>query len=143
MKKDKEKKLVKDKELKLARDIILTEKAPKAIGPYSQGIALKKIVFFSGQIAIDPITGLMVEGGIAEQTRQVLSNINELLLCAEMTKENVVKTTVYITDMEKFSEFNTEYATYFDFEPPARSCAEVSKLPMNALVEIEVIASRI
>lgn len=123
------------------RNIVNTPAAPKAIGPYSQGIELKKLIFFSGQLAIDPETGELVGDDFATQTRQILKNIDALLTSKGMTAQNVVKTTVFITDMSKFAEVNTEYANYFSFEPPARSCVEVSALPMKALVEIEVIAS--
>lgn len=123
------------------RSIINTPHAPKAIGPYSQGIELKKLIFFSGQIAINPETGNLEGNDFASQTKQVLKNIHALLSAKGLTAANVVKTTVYITDMEKFAEVNAEYANYFEFEPPARSCVAVAALPMNALVEIEVIAT--
>lgn len=130
------------KEVKNNRKVVCTDKAPKAIGPYSQGIALKKLVFFSGQIAIDPLTSKLTEGGFAEQTVRILKNIEELLKSESLSVENVVKTTVYLTDINKFNEVNAEYANFFTFEPPARSCVEVSALPLGALVEIDVIAYR-
>lgn len=134
----KEKKLT--KEGKQSRKVICTPTAPKAIGPYSQGITLKRLAFFSGQIPLVPETGELIEGGIVEQTRQVLKNIDALLTSDGLSAKNVVKTTVYLTNMDNFGELNAEYASYFNFEPPARSCVEVSKLPQGALVEIEVIA---
>lgn len=131
----------KDKKKDSVRAVVNTPDAPKAIGPYSQGIELKKLVFFSGQIAINPQTGELNGNDFASQTKQILKNIDALLACKGMTAANVVKTTVFLTDMSKFGEVNAEYANYFTFEPPARSCVAVSALPMGALVEIEVIAS--
>ena len=128
--------------MKENKRIISIQNAPKAIGPYSQGVALKNLVFFSGQIAIIPATGKLVEGDVTVQTKQILSNIDNLLKSEGMTAENVVKTTVYITDMSEFGEVNAAYGAYFTFNPPARSCVEVSALPMGALVEIEIIAAR-
>ena len=123
------------------RTVVHTPGAPKAIGPYSQGIALKKLVFFSGQLGIDPQTGTLCGDTCLEQTKQVLKNVDALLVSQGLTAASVVKTTVFLTDMANFSEMNTAYAEYFDFEPPARSCIAVAALPMNALVEIEVIAT--
>ncbi|MDE7395115.1 MAG: RidA family protein [Clostridiales bacterium] len=123
------------------RNIVFTPDAPKAIGPYSQGVALKKLVFFSGQLGIDPQTGKLCGTTCSEQTQQVLKNIDALLSSQGLTAANVVKTTVFLTDMANFSEMNTAYAEYFNFEPPARSCIAVAALPMNALVEIEMIAT--
>ena len=124
------------------RRMISIPDAPKAVGPYSQGVALKQLVFFSGQIAIDPKEGKMIEGDVSAQTKQILKNIDNLLKSEGMTAENVIKTTVFITDMSKFGEVNAVYGSYFSFEPPARSCVEVSALPLGALVEIEIIASK-
>lgn len=126
---------------KSVREVIITPDAPKAIGPYSQGIELKKLIFFSGQIPVDPKTGELAGNDYASQTRQVLKNIDALLASKGLNASNVVKATVFITDMSKFGEVNAEYASYFSFEPPARSCVAVSALPMGALVEIEVIAT--
>lgn len=124
-----------------ARHVVHTPTAPQAIGPYSQGIELKKLLFLSGQLAIDPETGTLTGEDFASQTRQALKNIDALLASRGMSAANVVKTTIYLTDMSKFAEVNAEYAAYFSFEPPARSCVAVAALPMGALVEIEVIAS--
>lgn len=123
------------------RTVVSTPNAPKAIGPYSQGIELKKLIFFSGQIAIDPSTGELSGKDFTAQTKQVLKNIDALLASKGLTSANVVKSTIFLTDMSKFAEVNAEYANYFSFEPPARSCVEVSALPMGALVEIEIIAT--
>lgn len=131
----------KNKRKDFARTVVQTSDAPKAIGPYSQGIELKKLVFFSGQIAIDPATGKLDGDDFPSQTRRVLKNIDALLASRNLTAANVVKTTIFLTDMSKFAEVNAEYGNYFDFEPPARSCVAVAALPMGALVEIEVIAS--
>lgn len=125
----------------VSRTIVNTTDAPKAIGPYSQGVSLKKLIFFSGQLGIDPQTGALSGTTCLEQTRQVLKNIDALLSSQGLTAANVVKTTVFLTDMANFSEMNTAYAEYFDFEPPARSCIGVAALPMGALVEIEMIAT--
>ena len=122
--------------------VIYTESAPKAVGPYSQGVAAGDFIFFSGQVPLDPATGKLVAGGISEQTRQVLKNVEALLESESLTAKNVVKATVFITDMNDFSAVNAEYAKYFTGNPPARSCVEVSKLPLDALVEIEIVAYR-
>lgn len=131
----------KNKRKDISRAVVSTPLAPKAIGPYSQGIELKKLIFFSGQIAIDPATGELSGNDFASQTKQVLKNIDALLSSKGLTAANVVKTTIFITDITKFSEVNAAYADYFSFEPPARSCVAVAALPMNALVEIEVVAT--
>ncbi len=124
------------------KKIIATDTAPKAIGPYSQGIEANGFLFFSGQIPLDPDTGKLADGGIAEQTRQALKNIDALLKSQGLFAQNVVKATVFITDMSQFPAVNAEYGKYFSVDPPARSCVEVAKLPMGAAVEIEVIAVR-
>ncbi|MFO7152838.1 MAG: RidA family protein [Bacillota bacterium] len=124
------------------KQVIKTEKAPKAIGPYSQAIMIGDFLFASGQIAINPATGEIVEGGIEAQTKQVMENVKNILQAAGMDFSNVVKTTVFITNMNDFAKVNEIYATYFTENPPARSCVEVSKLPKGALIEVEVIAHR-
>ncbi|HIW03812.1 MAG TPA: RidA family protein [Firmicutes bacterium] len=124
------------------KEIILTDKAPAPIGPYSQGIAVGGLIFFSGQIAIDPAVGKITATDIEGQTVQVLSNISALLAAASLTPADVVKTTVFVRNMGDFAKVNAIYAQTFDKEPPARSCVEVSALPSGALVEIEVIAKR-
>lgn len=124
------------------KKIILTDKAPAPIGPYSQGVEVNGLVFFSGQIAIDPAVGKIVATGIEGQTRRVLANISALLDAAGLTTEDVVKTTVFITDIADFAKVNAIYAQTFSSLPPARSCVEVSALPSGALVEIEIVAAR-
>lgn len=122
------------------KNIILTNKAPAPIGPYSQGIEANGFIFFSGQIAIDPAVGKIVATDVEEQTRQVLANISALLSSVSLTPAAVVKTTVFVKDIGDFAKVNAIYAEMFGIEPPARSCVEVSALPSGALVEIEVIA---
>ena len=122
------------------REIVATEAAPQAIGPYSQAIQIGNFVFTSGQIPIDPKTGAFVEGGIAEQTEQVLRNLAEVLRAAGTSLEAVVKTTVFLADMDDFAAMNEVYARYFPNEPPARSTVQAARLPRDARVEIDVIA---
>ena len=119
---------------------IKTAKAPSAIGPYSQAIQIGGLVYTSGQIPIDPSTGSFVEGGIKEQTRQALENVKSILEEAGMTMGDVVKTTIFMADMNDFAEMNVVYATFFTEPYPARSAVAVKTLPKGALVEIEVIA---
>ncbi len=120
--------------------MISTENAPKAIGPYSQAIESNGMLFISGQIPIDPRTGKIVEGGIAEQTEQVLKNIGAILAAAGCSYENVVKSTCLLADMTFFKDMNEVYARYFPTDPPARAAFAVKELPMQVLVEIEVMA---
>ncbi|WP_461834100.1 RidA family protein [Desulfothermus sp.] len=122
------------------KKIVKTNKAPKAIGPYSQGIIAGNFMFISGQIAIDPDTNEMVTGTIEEETEQVLKNIGAILNEAGLTYENVVKTTVYLTDLIDFVKMNEVYARFFKTNPPARAAIQVSKLPKGAKIEIEAIA---
>ena len=119
---------------------ISTQKAPVAIGPYSQAIKVGNFVYTSGQIPIDPATGNFVEGGIKEQTRQALTNVQAILKEAELTMANVVKTTVFMADMNDFADMNAVYAEFFAEPYPARSAVAVKTLPKGALVEIEVVA---
>ncbi len=121
---------------------INTEKAPEAIGPYSQAVEGNGFVYTSGQIPINPRTGLLVEGGIKEQTRQALVNAQAILREAGLEMGNVVKTTVYMADMADFSAMNGVYAEFFSEPFPARSAIAVKALPKGALVEIECIAAR-
>ena len=123
------------------KQIISTEKAPAAIGPYSQAVEACGMIYTSGQIPVDPATGVIPEG-IEAQAEQVLKNVKNLLEAAGTSLENVVKTTVFIIDMSKFSEVNAEYSKFFSSAPPARSCVAVSALPLGALVEIEIIAAK-
>ncbi|WP_300794499.1 RidA family protein [uncultured Bacteroides sp.] len=124
------------------KKVIFTEKAPAAIGPYSQAIEANGMVFMSGQIPVNPATGEFVEGGIVEQTTQVFENIKHVLAEAGLTTANVVKTTVFLADMSLFADMNAVYAKYFDGAFPARSAVAVKALPKGALVEIECIAVR-
>ncbi|MDR2040652.1 MAG: RidA family protein [Bacteroidales bacterium] len=120
--------------------IISTGNAPKAIGPYSQAIESNGMLFISGQIPIDPKTGKIVEGGIVEQTEQVLKNIGAILYAAGCSYKNVVKSTCLLAEMAFFKDMNEVYARYFPVDPPARAAFAVKELPMQVLVEIEVIA---
>ena len=119
---------------------ISTQKAPAAIGPYSQAIQVGTLVYTSGQIPIDPATGSFVEGGIKEQTRQSLANVKAILEEAGLTMGNVVKTTVFVADMNDFADMNAVYAEFFAEPYPTRSAVAVKTLPKGALVEIEVVA---
>ncbi len=119
---------------------VSTTKAPAAIGPYSQAVITGSLVFTSGQIPINPVTGNIVEGGIREQARQVMMNLGEVLKEAGCTYEQAVKTTCFLADMEDFAAFNEVYAEYFTGRP-ARSCVAVKTLPKDVLCEVEVIAA--
>jgi 2-iminobutanoate/2-iminopropanoate deaminase len=119
---------------------ISTEKAPAAIGPYSQAIQVGNLVYTSGQIPIDPATGMIVKGGIKEQTLQSLTNVRAILEEVGLTMSNVLKTTVFMADMGDFADMNSVYAEFFTEPYPARSAVAVETLPKGALVEIEVIA---
>ena len=122
------------------KKVISTTKAPAAIGPYSQAIQVGNLIYTSGQIPIDPTTGVFVEGGIKEQTRQSLLNLKAILEEAGLTMNDVVKTTVFMADMNNFAEMNAVYAEFFTEPYPARSAVAVKTLPKGALVEIEVVA---
>jgi 2-iminobutanoate/2-iminopropanoate deaminase len=122
------------------REIISTKQAPKAIGPYSQGRMAGNYLFSSGQSPIDPVSGSLVAGGITAQTIQVMENLKQILLAAELSFDDVVKTMVFITDMADFAAVNEIYARYFGDKLPARSCLAVVALPKAALVEIELVA---
>ena len=119
---------------------ISTKNAPAAIGPYSQAIRVGNLVFSSGQIPIDPATGAFAEGGIKEQTRQSLSNVKAILDEIGLSMSDVVKTTVFLADMNDFADMNSIYAEFFSEPYPARSAVAVKALPKGALVEIEVVA---
>ena len=122
------------------KKVISTSKAPAAIGPYSQAIQVGNLVFASGQIPIDPATGSFVAGGVKEQARQSLTNVKAILEEVGLTMSNVVKTTVFMADMNDFADMNSVYAEFFSEPYPARSAVAVKTLPKGALVEIEVIA---
>lgn len=121
--------------------IIFTENAPKAIGPYSQGVQVGDLLFLSGQIPVDPSTGEVVEHDIVIQTNQVMENIKAILESQQLSVQNIAKTTIFLQDMNQFSLVNEEYSKHLGDHRPARSTVEVSRLPKDVLVEIEVIAS--
>ncbi len=120
--------------------IVTTEQAPKAIGPYSQGVKVGEFVFLSGQIALDPATGELVEGGVAAEAERVMLNIEAVLASAGSALDRVVKTTIFLTDLAAFGTVNAIYGKRFPHDPPARSTVQVAALPRGAAVEIEVIA---
>ena len=124
----------------MKREVIKTERAPKAIGPYEQALKLDGWVFTSGQIPLDPETGIMVEGGIGAQTRQVLENLRRVLEAAGTSMNRVVRATVYMTNLADFQKMNEVYAEYFSQDKPVRSTVGVASLPRGALVEIDLIA---
>jgi len=119
---------------------VLTERGPKPIGPYSQAIRANGFLYLSGQVALDPRTGEMVGTDIRQQTERVMENVKGILEAAACNLHHVVKTTVFLKDMNDFPAMNEVYAKYFTAAPPARSTVQVSRLPKDALVEIEVIA---
>lgn len=123
-------------------NVICTKNAPAAVGPYSQAIDCGDFVFLSGQIHLVPETGLVAKGGLEAQAHQMFANIKAVLAEAGMSLSNVVKTTVFMTDLSQFAAFNAIYAEYFKAPYPARSCVEVSALPKGVLVECELIARR-
>ena len=124
----------------MSKKVIHTDKAPKAIGPYSQAIQAGNFLFLSGQIPLDPKTGELVKGNIRQQTQQVLENIKGVLESQGLGMDNVVKATIFLKDIGNFNQVNEIYATYFPSSPPARSTVGVSKLPRDADIEIEVVA---
>ena len=121
------------------KQVIFSEKAPAAVGPYSHAIDCGDLVFLSGQVPLVPETGLIAAGDIVEQTRQMMTNIQAVLESCGLKFENVVKTTVFMTDLKDFTTFNEIYAEYFPSDPPARSCVQVAALPKGALVECECV----
>ena len=124
------------------RDVILTDRGPKPIGPYSQAIRANGFLYVSGQVALDPKTGEMRGTDVREQTERVFENIKGILEAAGSNLHHIVKTTVFLKDMNDFPAMNEVYAKYFTSAPPARSTVQVSRLPKHALVEIEVIAAQ-
>ncbi len=124
----------------MRREVIRSEQAPKALGPYEQGVKLDGWLFTSGQIPLDPKTGALVPGGIGPQTRRVLENLRAILEAAGTSLDRVVKTTVFMTNLDDFQEMNAVYAEYFPQEKPARSTVGVATLPRGALLEIDVVA---
>ena len=125
----------------MTRETIKTNAAPGAVGPYSQGVRTGDMLFVSGQVALDPATGTLVDGGVEEQTRRVMNNLSAILVAGGSDLQHVVKATVYLTDLGTFEEMNRVYASFFPGEKPARVCVEVSRLPRNSLVEIDAIAT--
>lgn len=123
------------------RDVVLTDKGPKPIGPYSQAIRSNGFLYVSGQVALDPTTGEFVGRDIRQQTQRTLENVKGILEAAGSNMHHVVKTTVFLKDINDFAAMNEVYAKFFSLAPPARSTVEVARLPKDALVEIEVIAS--
>ena len=123
------------------KTVVATSQAPQAIGPYSQAIKANGLLFVSGQIPLDPVTGQMAYGGIATQTHQVMNNIKAILATEGLALANVVKTTVFLQSMDDFAAMNKVYGEYFPAEPPARSTVQVGRLPKDAGVEIEVVAA--
>jgi len=122
------------------KSVIKTTKAPKAIGPYSQAIEAGGFVFTAGQIAIDPVTGTVATGGVAEQTRLVLENLKAVIEAAGASLSSILKTTVYLTKPEDFAPMNEVYARFFPAQPPARTTVFICSLPKNVAVEIDAIA---
>jgi 2-iminobutanoate/2-iminopropanoate deaminase len=123
------------------KQIVSTQDAPKAIGPYSQAVIANGFVFLSGQIPIDPTTNQLLDGDIAAQTERVLENLKAVLSAAGSSLANVIKTTVYLKDMAEFAKMNEVYGRYFASEPPARATVEAARLPRDVRVEIDCIAT--
>jgi len=123
----------------VTKETIHTDAAPKAVGPYVQGVRTGNLLFVSVQVALDPATGTLVDGGIEDQTRRVLSNLAAILEAGGSGLDRVVKATVYLTDLGTFEAMNRVYASFFPGDKPARVCVEVSRLPRNALIEIDAI----
>jgi 2-iminobutanoate/2-iminopropanoate deaminase len=128
------------KEVIMKKDVIHTEKAPKAIGPYSQAICTDSMIYTAGQLGLDPVSGELVAGLVEEQTRQSLTNLKNVIETAGSTLGHVVKTTVFLKDMIDFPKMNAVYAEFFGENPPARSTVAVAGLPKGGLVEIEAVA---
>ena len=122
------------------RKAVTTSKAPKAIGPYSQAVKCNGLIFVSGQVAIDPATQQVIEGDVAAQTERVMKNLSAILTASGSRFDQVLRSTVFLKNMDDFAAMNAVYAKYFKAEPPARSTVEVARLPKNVLVEIDVIA---
>jgi len=123
------------------KNVVLTDRAPKPIGPYSQAVKANGLVFVSGQIALDPKTGEFAPADVKQQTERVLENLKAILEASGAPMNHVVKTTVYLKSMDDFAAMNEVYARYFTLAPPARSTVQVARLPKDALVEIDVVAA--
>ena len=126
--------------MQIVKEIVATERAPRAIGPYSQAVRAGNLLFASGQIPIDPATGEFVAGGVAEQTDQVMRNLSAVFEAAGASLKQVVKTTVFLADMNDFTAMNEVYGRFFGENPPARATVQAARLPRDAKVEIEAIA---
>ena len=124
------------------KKVIVTDQAPKAIGPYSQAILVDGTLYLAGQIALDPSSGKLVEGGIEVQTRRVMQNLNAVLDAAGYQFDDVVQTQVFLSNLNHYKAMNSVYATYFEERPPARAVVEVARIPRDALVEIMMVAQR-
>ena len=124
----------------MSREIISTDQAPAAIGPYSQAVKTNGLVFVSGQLPINPATGELVSGDIRAETRQTMTNVGAILSAAGSAFDRIIKTTLFISDMEQFAVINEVYAEFFAGNPPARACVEVARLPKDARVEVEAVA---
>ena len=124
------------------KQIIATQQAPAAVGPYSQGVLTGDLLFLSGQIPLDPATGQLVGGSISEQTERIMANVQAILREAGCDLENICKTTIFLTNLDNFKAVNAAYAKFFSSHPPARSTVGVAALPLGAEIEIEVVASR-
>jgi len=122
------------------KEIVTTDRGPKAIGPYSQAVKANGFIFVSGQIAIDPATQQLMPGDIQQQTERVMENLKGIVMAAGSTMENVVRTTVFLADMNEFTAMNEIYGKYFPAAPPARATVQVARLPRDARVEIDVVA---
>ncbi|MDK2954824.1 MAG: 2-iminobutanoate/2-iminopropanoate deaminase [Desulfovibrionales bacterium] len=126
----------------MGKEIVATTAAPSAIGPYSQGVWAGSLLFVSGQTPIDPATGDVVKGSVVDQARQSFANVQAILKAAGLGMDKVVKSTLFIKDMNSFTDINKVYAEFFSTPYPARSCVEVARLPKDVLVELEVVASK-
>ena len=124
------------------KKVIATDQAPKAIGPYSQAILVDGTLYLAGQIALDPSSGKLVEGGIEVQTRRVMQNLNAVLDAAGYRFDDVVQTQIFLSNLNHYKAMNSVYATYFDESPPARAVVEAARIPRDALVEIVMVAQR-
>ncbi len=124
----------------MQRDIIATTKAPQAIGPYSQAVRFNNLLFLSGQIPLEPESGEILKGNIKEQTKQILENLNNVLIAGGSSLDNVLKTTIFLANMEDYATVNEVYAQFFEKSQPARSTVQVSRLPMDVKIEIDAIA---
>jgi 2-iminobutanoate/2-iminopropanoate deaminase len=126
----------------MTKEIVSSDQAPRAIGPYSQAVKACKLVFLSGQIPLDPATGELVAGTIEDQTARVMENLKAVLAACRLSLADIVKTTIFLTDMADFAQVNAVYGRYFGQHPPARSTVQVVALPKGARVEIEAVASQ-